>query len=744
METKLTPAFQNILKRAGEAAVAAQRNGVDTNQLFCSFLLHATESIQMIFDKAGISLEDTLVDKEEKLQKRKCKNASSKLNKSIRSYIDSLLLIDGIDFVPPENLFYFFLSNDCFKEEDFLKIKSATDLFFNDQDDIFSLVGELYGIGEELDEDGESPMFEENVVLSQFATNLNLKSVEQGFDKYIDYDNKIAEITTVLCRKKKPNAILVGPEGTGKTSIIQELARQIVTGRAPELLRNKVIYSVDLAGMVAGTEYRGQFEERLKKFVEEVKGFPNIILFIDEIHTLVGAGGTNAHSLEASNILKPALGSGEISCIGATTTNEYTHTIKKDPALDRRFERITIREPNKFRMAAILPQILSYYEGFHVVKYSEDFISNVVEYCEKFLPNKHYPDKAIDVIDSCGAQTKIGFWETSQKIKAIEEDLMGAVLEGKECDEDGLERLNNEVDAWRKEKEGQIPDVGLESLVSYFQKRRNKSCEIIQSDAPKEFLEDIVVGQEEAISSLLENLLVSDLNLFKKRSPDSFIVIGEDNTGKTLFFDTLQDVLQKGGASVIGFNGIELSSFSDREKIVSQVVGANTLCNKVLMTPNNTIFIDDLHKIGNECKGLLVQILKEGRLESRGEIVDFSNCKFFFTCLASVSGELGFGEAKDWGIKSLLGEDLEKFITYKILFKKLDAVGLKIVLGKRLAELKKSLLIRGVELVWGENFVDNFVNGAKNVKELNAKIKKDLLGQVVLDLSRKVQTISLV
>jgi ATP-dependent Clp protease ATP-binding subunit ClpA len=201
--------------------------------------------------------------------------------------------------------------------------------------------------------------------------------------------------------------------GQAKHHLVEGLASKIVAGDAPELIANKVIYSVSLSSMVAGTEYRGQFEKRLEDFVNEAKKYTNLILFIDEVHTLIGAGGATNNSLEASNILKPELARGTISCIGATTVNEYTNTIKKDTALDRRFERVIIREPSKFQMEEILPTIVSYYEDFHGVEYSDNFLNNIIDYCEKYIPNKFYPDKAIDIIDHCGAQAKVSFWHLS-------------------------------------------------------------------------------------------------------------------------------------------------------------------------------------------------------------------------------------------------------------------------------------------------------------------------------------------
>ena len=370
----LTPHIQGVINASKQMAEELQRDGVDIDILFECFLKNLSLSCTSIFEKAKIPKEIFLLSKEVILKKRAGKKVSTRLRNDVQKFFSHCDILTkqvlNLDYIPPEVLLMVFFDKDLcpkaikhvlsFTEEKSSNIVTSilreAAIIVKD----FNLLED-----EEFSEEDEVPedwidMFDENPILSQFAENLNIKAANQEFDKIVDFDNKIDELATILCRKKKPNAILVGPAGTGKTSLVEGLASKIINGDAPELLANKVIYSVSLSSMVAGTEYRGQFEKRLEDFVNEAKKYSNLILFIDEIHTLVGAGGSGSNqSLEASNILKPELARGTISCIGATTINEYNNTIKKDSALDRRFERVTVREPSRFQMKEILPTITS-------------------------------------------------------------------------------------------------------------------------------------------------------------------------------------------------------------------------------------------------------------------------------------------------------------------------------------------------------------------------------------------------
>ena len=479
-----TPQIRSVIQESETACINMHRHCLDIDIFFDCFLDDLSLSCSKIIEK--YKLKDALYKASDSVieRKKQNKNCSKKYDKALSGFFnncwESAQEMFGFDYIPPEIVFLNFLDVD-------IAPKAVRDVILVDEDLVQNLVSEITFSLSDVDIsliesigsiESQTPlsrdkeiidMFEENEVLSQFAENLNIKAVNNKFDKIVDFDDKISEISTVLCRKKKPNVILVGTAGTGKTSLVEGLVNKIVNGEAPELLSNKVIYSVSLSSMVAGTTYRGQFEQRLEEFVNEAKKYDNVILFIDEVHTLVGAGGSGGskESLEASNILKPELARGTISCIGATTINEYNATIKKDSALDRRFERVTVREPSKFQMRKILPTITSYYEEFHHVTYSKEFIDSVIDYCERFSPNKHYPDKAVDVVDHCGAQAKVSHFELNPEMKKMQLEIIKLAKEQKNHDV-LLSEFEKKISDWSKRKESKRAEVKVDHLESFF------------------------------------------------------------------------------------------------------------------------------------------------------------------------------------------------------------------------------------------------------------------------------------
>ena len=263
--------------------------------------------------------------------------------------------------------------------------------------------------------------------LAKFAVNFNELVVNKKLDKVIGRAAEIRETCEILCQKKKNNPILIGDPGVGKTAVVEGLAHQIVTGDAPEHLLNKVIYGLDLGMLIAGTKYRGQFEERLKKIIKEVSAVDHVVLFIDEIHTLVGAGSAEG-TMDAANMLKPALARGELVCIGATTHEEHKKTIAKDGALDRRFQAVKIEQPSKEEALEILKGIKSHYEDFHAVKYTDRSLELCVSLSDKYMGGKSFPDKAIDLLDQAGAKTKIENYQRPQEARDIEAEIEALML----------------------------------------------------------------------------------------------------------------------------------------------------------------------------------------------------------------------------------------------------------------------------------------------------------------------------
>ena len=759
----ITNQLLSNIERAKKFALNIGRNGVSPDLILYSLLAFPSLGASNIFRHCGLDVEGMQSAVADELNAKKPSSSpSDHIVTSTKKLfgISERLSVDsfGLDYLAPEVLFLCFFSEDFAPKslkkffgqktmddvtslEIIQKLFESTALYLRDFD--FSIEEEEQEkfISDEKAEGNLSEnyldMFEENKVLSQFAENLNLKAARGHFENMVDFDNKIDELTAILCRKKKPNAILVGEAGTGKSMLVSDLALKIVRGEAPELLANKVIYSLNLSGMVAGTMYRGQFEERLKNFVDEIKKYNNIILFIDEIHTLMGAGGGSSSSLEASNILKPELARGTISCIGATTINECTATIKKDSALDRRFERVIIRQPSKFVMKQILPEIVSHYEDFHGVKYSQEFTDNVVDYCERFLPNRFYPDKAVTVIDHCGAQAKVNFWQTDDSVKESQQRILAKIDEFGDVPPELFEELNKKLESWQERVMAEEPEVNLLHLKDFFEKRMNPLASLEICKDVSSFLKSEFVGQKSAIKDFFNTLTKNTMGLGKKNSPsspDSYLFYGGKSVGKTLFSKTLQDALEKSGASVIYYSGIQLADQLAQYKILSDYGRNTTLCEKVVMSPNCVIIIDDFDELHFSCVDLFSQILKEGKLQmSNGDMADFSNCKFIFTCGTNQSSSMGFNAEKQSGTPKL-NKKLESLLEASFYLSNPSKRDLRRIVCNKLRNLKNNLKFQNIDLLFDFKFINNFVkrNQCEEncVEAINKAVEKDIIGEV--------------
>jgi ATP-dependent Clp protease ATP-binding subunit ClpC len=753
----ISPHLQGIIEDAQALSVHYDKNGVDVNLFFHAFMSNLNFSCSNIFKKTSIDLEQLFDLSLSQIKKGKSKTQSDHLLPEVKRLfaIAENLCKDPMemDYISPEVILMSFFSDklvpSCIekyigtkKYEEILmdhnvsNIISEILMFCKDMD--LSLIEKDENSEEEEEEDWID-MFSQNPILSKFAENLNLKAAQGKFDKIIDFDNKIDELATILCRKKKPNAILVGPAGTGKTSLVEGLATKIVKGEAPELLSNKVIYSVNLASMVAGTEYRGQFEKRLQDFVEEAKKYSNLILFIDEIHTLVGAGGGQNHSLEASNILKPELARGTISCIGASTIIEYTNTIKKDSALDRRFERVIVKEPSSYQMKEILPQIVNYYEEFHGVKYQDEFIDNIIDFCERFTPNKFYPDKAIDVIDHCGAQAKVNFWEVDDSIKSKQREIFDSIDQTGKADKALIDEVNAKLQDWEEKIMKTEAHVKLSHLKDFFEKKKNPMNKTENNLKIFSSLKKSFVGQNKSLKKFFTALNTANLGLAEKSSfhkPDCFLFYGKKSSGKTLFCKLLKEELQKTGCNTISYNGIEFSDNFAPYKIISDLNKNTSLAEKICIHPNSIILIDDFEKVDASCFGLFSQILKEGRLQmNNGDIADFSNCKFIITCnIKSTQPTMGFNSADNSDPLPIIEKQVLDLVTEKIIFDTLNKKDLRRILFNRLKKIQLNLKMNDINLKFDFKFIKEFVDKnccANNpIEDLNKVIESKIISQI--------------
>jgi ATP-dependent Clp protease ATP-binding subunit ClpA len=732
-----TPQLTSILKNSQDLTEYLGRNKVDLDIFFSCFMQDISLSCETILGRHD-SIQALNIVAEKTLRKKKPnKEVSRQYSSKLSKLIDQCEFVQkeffGLDYISPESMLLCMCAPEyapkalveVFDEDDLDVLINDITVFLRDEEESEMELnfkdGNSEGDNFELSMDNWIGMFDENEILDQFAENLNLKASRDEFDKVVDFDDKISEIATILCRKKKPNAILVGPAGTGKTSLIEGLASKIVNGEAPELIANKVIYSLSLSSMVAGTQYRGQFEERLEKFVDEVKKHENIILFIDEIHTLVGAGGTTENSLEASNILKPELARGTISCIGATTINEYTNTIKKDTALDRRFERVIIKEPSKFQMQEILPVIASYYEEFHCVSYTDNFINNVINFCEKYLPNKFYPDKAIDVIDHCGAQAKVAYWGQDSSLKDIRESIKEKDID-LNCPESVLSFVTDQLSSWVGDKEEDLPEVTVKHLKEFFSKKENplRKPDILSDLALS--LKEKFVGNNKIIDSLVESISLSSYGIHKKSSvPSIYCITGQESTGKSFFCSNLKDSLEKSGVNVLNYSGVHFSDEFAKFKILPEIMNNTSLCEKINIHPNSVIIIDDFHKLHLSVKSLFAQILKDGKLQmSNGDIADFSNVKIFVTSGVENTSSMGFNSDEESPTSSIFKE-LLSLVDCNVLLKQVKKKDIFRILYNKLQKINEDLRLNNIEVTFTLDFLKKFARSSKNLVDFEER-----------------------
>ena len=489
--------------------------------------------------------------------------------------------------------------------------------------------------------------------LSKFSVNFNELAQAKKIDPVIGREEEIKEVCEILCKRKKSNPILLGDPGVGKTAVVEGLALNILRGEAPDFLLNKVIYGLDMGLLIAGTKYRGQFEERLKKVIQEASTNEKVVLFIDEIHTLVGAGSAEG-TMDAANMLKPALARGEIACIGATTFEEHKKTIAKDGALDRRFQSVKVEEPSKENCSLILKSACKYYEKFHGVAYSEEIIDACVHLADKYIGDKRFPDKALDLLDHAGAKSKISHFKRPQEAKDIELELEMLMLkedsEGKNKEitqrQDKLfKRYEKLLVEWAEKKSETTSYVSLQNLFEALSQRAKIPLESIFVGASKKFkgldskLKNTLIGQDSSVDKIYKCLLRGHTPLKDAKKPfGAFLCLGSSGVGKTFLAKT---VAKEFFGSENRLIQLDMSEYSEKIS-TSRMVGSSPgyvgyeeggqLTEQVKKNPYSVILFDEIEKADSSVHQMLLQIMEEGSLtDSFGKSISFANCIILLT-----------------------------------------------------------------------------------------------------------------
>jgi len=540
-------------------------------------------------------------------------------------------------------------------------------------------------------------------VLDNFSKDLNKYAEEGKLDPVIGRDKEILRIAQILSRRKKNNPIIIGEPGCGKTAIVEGLAMKIQQGECPRNLLDKRIVLLDMTSIVAGTKYRGQFEERMKVIIEELQSHPNIIVFIDEIHTIVGAGNSSG-SLDASNIFKPALARGEIQCIGATTLDEYRKNFEKDGALERRFQKVVVDPASKEETLIILRNSKSKYEDYHKVIFSEEILTTCVDLADRYITDREFPDKAFDIIDEVGARSQVDvkmpesiekLKQEAQEIKQLKIDVVkkqnyeqAAELRDKE--KKVLNRLHVEKQRFEEEMNINKKDVQIELVYEVVSNMTKIPVGKLNIDDTKSLinlesmLESKVIGQSEAVSKISKSIRRNRLGIKDPNRPiGSFIFLGSTGVGKTHLAKQLAKEIFGSEDSLIR---VDMSEFQEKHSI-SRLIGSppgyvgydegGQLTEQVKNKPYSVVLFDEIEKAHKDVFSTLLQVLDDGHLtDGLGRKINFKNCLIIMTSNLGVKKIQDFGsgigfQKKDYVVeeqkRDTLKKELQKFFAPEFL-----------------------------------------------------------------------------
>ena len=620
--------------------------------------------------------------------------------------------------------------------------------------------------------------------LEQYSRDMTKLAKEDLLDPVVGRQNEIERVMQILCRRMKNNPCLVGEPGVGKTAVVEGLAQLISSGNVPEMLADKRILNLDLSGMVAGSKYRGEFEERIKKVIAEVKAAGNIILFVDELHTIIGAGGAEG-AIDASNILKPALSRGEIQLIGATTRTEYRKYIEKDAALERRFQPVYVEEPTREETIDILQGLRAKYEAHHGVEIEDSAIEAAVDYSIRYVNDRFLPDKAIDLIDEAAARKKLGLFSKDRAIinaedeyEALELELEEALVEGRIEDastiKSSLEKAAKKLEKARqkvRDKENislSINDEDVAHVVSVWTKvpvSKISEAESARLLKLEDILHKRVVGQNEAVDAVAKAIRRGRVGLKDPKRPiGSFLFLGPTGVGKTELSKALAEAMFGNENSLIR---VDMSEYMEKHS-VSKMIGSppgyvgfdegGQLSERVRKNPYSVILFDEIEKAHPDVFNILLQVLDDGHItDSQGRKVDFKNAIIIMTSNAGAQRiidpkQLGFSGARDEDkdhndMKNNVMEEVKRMFKPEfinriddiIVFRALTKDDIKGISAIMLKELKTRVKKQmDITLNYGEN-LKNYIFDKGYDKKYGARpLKRTIQNQIEDALAEKI------
>ncbi|NDA65846.1 MAG: ATP-dependent Clp protease ATP-binding subunit, partial [Verrucomicrobia bacterium] len=644
---------------------------------------------------------------------------------------------------------------------------------------------ETAGGGEgEKKEGGEKKGDNKTPALKAFGRDLTEIARKGEMDPVIGRKTEIERVIQILCRRTKNNPVLLGEAGVGKTAIVEGLAQEVVKGNVPEILRDKRVIVLDLALMVAGTKYRGQFEERIKAVMDEIRRNKNIILFIDEMHTIVGAGSAEG-TMDASNIIKPALSRGEMQCIGATTLNEYRKYVEKDGALERRFQSVKVEPPSIEDAITILKGLRGKYEDHHRAEITDAAVEASVKLSDRYITGRFLPDKAIDVMDEAGSRARIGAMTRppdlkdqeaeieelkNRKERAIKEQDFEGAASYRDKEKQAKEKLEATLKSWREAKEEKRVKVDEDEILHVVSKWTGIPLKRMEKDETARLLEvekvlaKVVIGQTDAVLAMAKALRRSRADLKDPKRPiGTFALLGPTGVGKTLLAKTLAEQMFGDSKSLIQ---LDMSEYMEKHA-VSRLIGAppgyvgyeegGQLTEQVRRKPYCVVLFDEIEKAHPDAMNMLLQILEEGKLtDNTGRVIDFRNTIILLT--SNVGSEtlkknnvIGFGASKDEASYEMMKEKTldEAKKTFRpeflnrlddvIVFRQLTKPDLVTILDLEVTKVMERLKHKNIQLVLDEKAKDFLVEkgfdpqyGARPMRRSVEKYLEDPLAEELL------------
>lgn len=658
---KFTNKAKKAIEIANDISIELGHNYIGTEHILYGLVQEGDGIAAKVLNNKGITEEKVKARIEELLGVGKEINETLGFTPRSKRILENAFLETkriGYNYIGTEHLLLAIM-----KEDDCVAVRIIADLNV----EISKIYNEIAKVINEEESDKDIPKdisnirgsFATTTVLNQFGEDMTLRAEEGKYDNIIGREDEIERIIQILSRRTKNNPCLIGEPGVGKTAIVEGLAERIINGEVPENLKSKRIVSMDISGMVAGAKYRGDFEERIKKALNEVKKAGDVILFIDEIHTIVGAGAAEG-AIDAANILKPLLARGEIQLIGATTIDEYRKYIEKDSALERRFSPVDVGEPTENETIEIIKGIRDKYEAHHNVKITDEAITSAVKLSVRYITDRFLPDKAIDLIDEAASQVRMKIFTEPEEIKILEEKIEIISKEKEEAiynqefekaaqlrdiEKQTKEKLEKEINKWKKTKSKDVIEIGEENIAEIISKWTGVPVQKLTADENEklthleEKLHERVIGQNEAVEAVAKAIRRGRVGLKDPKRPiGSFLFLGPTGVGKTELSKALAEILFENEKAIIRLDMSEYMESHSVSKIIGSPPGyigfesGGQLTEKVRRRPYSVVLFDEIEKAHPDVMNLLLQILEDGKLtDSQGREVNFKNTVIIMT-----------------------------------------------------------------------------------------------------------------